>query len=126
MGNCFAQGEAEGERGLAFDKASRFSQIALPFSQRAMWMGVLFDCYPVTPGVIIPNKNRESGASPNSLEGSRRFPWITLIPCRLKGGDPAMNTQTSKSGFANNLWLQLAALVVVVAVLVAIAAAYVW
>jgi len=53
MGNCFAQGEAEGERGLAFDKASRFSQIALPFSQRAMWMGVLFDCYPVTPGVII-------------------------------------------------------------------------
>jgi len=37
-----------------------------------------------------------------------------------------MNTQTSKSGFANNLWLQLAALVVVVAVLVAIAAAYVW
>jgi len=36
-----------------------------------------------------------------------------------------MNTQTSKSGFANNLCLQLAALVVVVAVLVAIAAAYV-
>jgi hypothetical protein len=28
MGSCFAQGETKGERGLAIDKASRFSQIA--------------------------------------------------------------------------------------------------
>jgi len=31
-----------------------------------------------------------------------------------------------RSGFANNLWLQLAALVVVLAVLIAFAAKYIW
>ena len=72
--------------------------------------GVLFDCYPVTPGVIIRVAS---------------LPLDHFNSLSAEGGDPAMNTQTSKSGFANNLWLQLAALVVVVAVLVAIAAAYV-
>jgi hypothetical protein len=38
-----------------------------------------------------------------------------------------METQTSKKGgFANNLWAQLTALVIVVAILVVIAAAYIW
>ena len=32
MGNCFTQGETEGERELASDKASRFSQINLPLA----------------------------------------------------------------------------------------------
>jgi len=34
-----------------------------------------------------------------------------------------MNLQ---SGFANNLWVQLAALVIVLAVLIALAAKYIW
>ena len=34
-----------------------------------------------------------------------------------------MNLRTS---FANNLWLQLAALVIVLAVLIAVAAKYIW
>jgi hypothetical protein len=39
----------------------------------------------------------------------------------------AVNLQTeSKSGFANNFWLQTAVMAVVVAGLIAIAAKYVW
>ena len=39
----------------------------------------------------------------------------------------AVNFQTAnKSGFANNLWLQIAVLVIVVAGLIAIAAKYIW
>jgi hypothetical protein len=34
-----------------------------------------------------------------------------------------MNLQ---SGFANNLWVQMAALVIVVAIIIALAAKYVW
>jgi hypothetical protein len=37
-----------------------------------------------------------------------------------------VNTQTSRSGFANNLWLQLAAPVIAAAVLITIAVVYVW
>ena len=43
------------------------------------------------------------------------------------GGDPAMNTQIrSTGGLANNFWVQMAALIVVVAVLIALAAKYLW
>jgi len=41
----------------------------------------------------------------------------------IEGGDPVMNLQ---SGFANNLWVQMAALVIVVAIVIALAAKYVW
>ena len=38
-----------------------------------------------------------------------------------------MNTQTdSKSGLANNLWVQIAALVIVGVVLIVFAAKYIW
>jgi hypothetical protein len=38
-----------------------------------------------------------------------------------------MDTQiTSKGGFANNFWLQMAALVIVTLVVIALAAKYVW
>jgi hypothetical protein len=38
-----------------------------------------------------------------------------------------MNTQIfSKSGFANNFWVQMAALVIVTLVVIALAAKYVW
>jgi hypothetical protein len=38
-----------------------------------------------------------------------------------------MNTQTSnKAGFANNVWVQVAALVVVTVVIIALAAKYIW
>jgi len=38
-----------------------------------------------------------------------------------------MNTQAdSKSGFAKNFWVQMAALVIVAVVLIALAAKYVW
>jgi hypothetical protein len=48
-------------------------------------------------------------------------------PNDSRGGDPAMNTQIrSTGGFANNFWVQMAALIVVVAVLIALAAKYVW
>ena len=38
-----------------------------------------------------------------------------------------MNTQTSnKGGFANNFWAQIAALVIVIAILILLAAKYIW
>jgi hypothetical protein len=38
-----------------------------------------------------------------------------------------MNTQTRpQSGFTNNLWVQFAALVIAVVVLIALAAKYIW
>jgi hypothetical protein len=38
-----------------------------------------------------------------------------------------MNTQTRpQSGFTSNLWVQFAALVIAVAVLIALAAKYIW
>jgi hypothetical protein len=38
-----------------------------------------------------------------------------------------MNTQTRpQSGFTNNLWVQFAALVIAVAILIALAAVYIW
>ena len=38
-----------------------------------------------------------------------------------------MNTQTSnKPGFINNFWLQMAALVVVTVIIIALAAKYIW
>jgi hypothetical protein len=38
-----------------------------------------------------------------------------------------MDTQiTRKSGFANNLWVQMAALVIVTLVVIAVAANYIW
>jgi hypothetical protein len=38
-----------------------------------------------------------------------------------------MNTQTSnKAGFTNNLWVQMAALVIVTVVIIALAAKYIW
>jgi hypothetical protein len=38
-----------------------------------------------------------------------------------------MNTQTRpQGGFTSNLWVQFAALVIVVAVLIALAAKYIW
>jgi hypothetical protein len=59
-----------------------------------------------------------------SLNFVRGF-WIASY--RAKGGDPAVNSQTtSKSGFANNFWLQTVVLIIVVAGLIAIAAKYVW
>ena len=36
MGSCFAQGEAEGERELAFDKASSFSHMVAPALMMAL------------------------------------------------------------------------------------------
>ena len=41
----------------------------------------------------------------------------------IEGGDPVMNLQ---SGFANNFWVQMAALVIVAAIVIALAAKYVW
>jgi hypothetical protein len=44
-----------------------------------------------------------------------------------KGGDLAMDTPTrQRSGLANNFWLQMAALVIVVAIIIALAAKYIW
>jgi hypothetical protein len=38
-----------------------------------------------------------------------------------------MNTQTSnKAGFANNFWVQMAALVIVTVGIIALAAKYIW
>jgi len=38
-----------------------------------------------------------------------------------------MDTPTrQQSGFANNFWLQMAALVIVVAIIIALAAKYIW
>jgi hypothetical protein len=38
-----------------------------------------------------------------------------------------MNTQTSnKTGFANNFWVQMTALVVVTVLIIALAAKYIW
>jgi hypothetical protein len=38
-----------------------------------------------------------------------------------------MDTQTTpKSGFANNVWVQIAALVIVTIVVIALAAKYIW
>ena len=38
-----------------------------------------------------------------------------------------MNTQISnKTGFANNFWVQVTALIVVTAVIIALAAKYIW
>ena len=43
-----------------------------------------------------------------------------------EGGDQ-MNTQASnKPGFVNNLWVQMAALVIVTVVIIALAAKYIW
>jgi hypothetical protein len=37
-----------------------------------------------------------------------------------------MDTLANKSGFTNNFWVQIAALVIVTAVVIAIAAEYIW
>jgi hypothetical protein len=38
-----------------------------------------------------------------------------------------MNTRTSnKSGFANNFWVQMAAIAVVTVIIIALAAKYIW
>ena len=45
----------------------------------------------------------------------------------MREGDDQMNTQTSnKAGLANNFWVQMAALVVVTVVIIALAAKYIW
>ena len=44
-----------------------------------------------------------------------------------EGGDLAMDTPTRhQTGLANNFWLQMAALVIVIAILIAFAAKYIW
>jgi len=46
---------------------------------------------------------------------------------RLKGGYAAMDTQIrNTNGFANNVWLQMAVLVIAVGGLIALAAKYIW
>jgi hypothetical protein len=45
----------------------------------------------------------------------------------IREGDDQMNTQTSnKAGFANNFWVQMAALVIVTVAIIALAAKYIW
>jgi nucleoside recognition membrane protein YjiH len=47
--------------------------------------------------------------------------------CMIREGDDQMNTQTSnKAGLANNFWVQMAALVIVTVVIIALAAKYIW
>jgi hypothetical protein len=41
------------------------------------------------------------------------------------GGDAKVNA-TNKAGFANNMWLQIAAVAVVALVLIWVAAKYIW
>ena len=44
-----------------------------------------------------------------------------------KGGDPGIATQiTSRHGFTDNFWLQMAGLVIVTLVVIALAAEYIW
>jgi len=44
-----------------------------------------------------------------------------------RGGDPRMDTQISpKTGFPNNAWVQMAALLVLAIVVIALAAKYIW
>jgi hypothetical protein len=53
---------------------------------------------------------------------ARRFSWITARREVIQ-----MATQiTSKHGFTDNLWVQIAALVIVTLVVIALAAEYVW
>jgi hypothetical protein len=42
------------------------------------------------------------------------------------GGDPAMNVQIFNKPFIESFWLQTAALVILTAVLITVAARYVW
>jgi len=45
----------------------------------------------------------------------------------IREGNDEMNTQTSnKAGFANNFWVQMAAMVIVTVVIIALAAKYIW
>jgi hypothetical protein len=69
----------------------------------------------------------ESVATANFFSQSRRFSWISSWSYRLRGGDPAMDTQIPrKSGFADNFWVQMAALVLVTIAVIALAAKYIW
>jgi hypothetical protein len=52
----------------------------------------------------------------------RRFSWITA----RRKGDPATNVQIFNKPFAESFWLQTAVLVALTAVLIAVAARYVW
>ena len=46
---------------------------------------------------------------------------------RAEGGERTMDSQiTSKSGLANDFWLQMAALAILTIVVIALAAKYVW
>ena len=61
---------------------------------------------------------RESGATLSRVAFSRREP---------RGGERTMDSHiTSKSGLANDFWLQMAALAILTIVVVALAAKYVW
>ena len=54
----------------------------------------------------------------------------SLVASRIRrpnGGDPRMDTQiTRKSGLANNLWVEMAALVIVTVAVIALAAEFIW
>ena len=86
---------------------------------------------------------KRCGVTVNGSGGTERAarPLILVLPVRraaslgslhwavngAKGGDPGMATQiTSKNGFTDNFWLQMAALVIVTLVVIALAAEYVW
>jgi hypothetical protein len=73
-------------------------------------------------------KNREGGAAGNVLV-PRRVASLRSLFHRLsaEGRWSSMNTQIfNKGGFANNFWVQMAALVIVTLVVIALAAKYVW
>jgi hypothetical protein len=80
----------------------------------------------IVTGAEEPRELRDSRLS---LSVSRGCSWISAF-CqgyRLKGGYPAMDTQIrNTSGFANNVWLQMAVLVIAVGGLIALAAEYIW
>ena len=65
---------------------------------------------------------REQGAMLKPFPKSRRF-----LSTRAEGGEQTMDSQiTSKSGLANDFWLQMAALTILTIVVIALAAKYVW
>ena len=58
---------------------------------------------------------------------ARRLKSRRFLSTRAEGGERTMDSQiTSKSGLANDFWLQMAALAILTIVVIALAAKYVW
>jgi hypothetical protein len=75
----------------------------------------------------LPTRRSNDRYAATSRDGRGRTSLRKALEAMIREGGDQMNTQTSnKAGFVNNFWVQMAALVIVTVVIIALAAKYIW